>query len=61
MSVLLPEALRFMSGMVRRLLLVLALLSLAKDSGLRIAILPGSPVLPLPVEFVAGGEGSPEP
>jgi len=25
------------------------------------AIPAGSPVLPLPVEFVAGGEGSPEP
>jgi hypothetical protein len=24
-------------------------------------MLPVSPVLPLPVEFVAGGEGSPEP
>jgi hypothetical protein len=32
------------------------------DSGLwRIAMLFGSPVLPLSVEFVAGGEGSPEP
>lgn len=38
------------------------LLLLLNDSGLsRIAMLCGSPVLPLPVEFVAGGEGKPEP
>lgn len=43
------------------LLLVLVLLSLANDKGLCLrATLPGSPVLPLPVELVAGGDGSPE-
>lgn len=30
-------------------------------AGRRTAILAGSPVLPLPVEFVAGGDGRPEP
>jgi hypothetical protein len=38
------------------------LLLLLNESGLSLtAILFGSPVLPLPVEFVAGGDGSPEP
>ena len=46
---------------VRLLPLVLALLSLARESGLcRRGTLPGSPVLPLPVELVAGGDGRPE-
>ena len=34
---------------------------LAADFVPRIAMLAGSPVLPLPVELVAGGEGNPEP
>jgi hypothetical protein len=33
----------------------------AVDLFSRTAMLAGSPVLPLPVEFVAGGEGNPEP
>lgn len=40
---------------------MLALLLLCNESGRsRIAMVAGSPVLPLPVEFVAGGEGKPD-
>jgi hypothetical protein len=42
-------------------LLVLVLLLLCKETGRsRIAMVAGSPVLPLPVEFVPGGDGSPD-
>ena len=41
-------------------MLALLLLLCSETGRARTAIVAGSPVLPLPVEFVAGGDGSPD-